>query len=147
MKNLRNFRFLIWLGFVLALAGTLSAQTASDKVLVVNGKTVDSGLIQIGGRSYVDVEAIAQVTNGSFVVDPHRVVLNIPAGNAPAATVAAATAPPAAPRAPAPATAGVATAPDTVVSVPANAAPAAQTAADRATAEVTAPNGGAPVSD
>jgi hypothetical protein len=146
MKNLRNFRFLIWLGFVLALAGTLSAQTASDKVLVVNGKTVDSGLIQIGGRSYVDVEAIAQVTNGSFVVDPHRVVLNIPAGNAPAATVAAATAPAAAARAAAPATAGVATAPDTVVSVPANAAPAAQTAADRATAEVTAPNGGAPVS-
>jgi hypothetical protein len=152
MKNPRNFRFLIWLGFVFALAGTLSAQTASDKVLVVNGKTVDSGLIQIGGRSYVDVEAIAQVTNGSFVVDPHRVVLTIPAGNAPAPTVAAtitpsaASAPAPAAAATKPAAAAVATAPDAVVSVPANAAPAAQTAADKATAEVTAPNGGAPVS-
>ncbi|MGB8541799.1 MAG: hypothetical protein WCD49_09205, partial [Candidatus Acidiferrales bacterium] len=36
--------------------------------------------------------------------------------------------------------------PDTGVSVPANAAPAAQTAADKATALVSAPNGGAPVS-
>ncbi|MGB8539995.1 MAG: hypothetical protein WCD49_00020, partial [Candidatus Acidiferrales bacterium] len=89
MKNLCNFRFLIWPGFVLALAGTLSAQTASDKVLVINGKTVDSPVVQIGGRSYVDVEAIAQLTNGSFVVDPHRVVLTIPAGNAPALAAAA----------------------------------------------------------
>ncbi len=66
MKNLCKFRFLIWLGFVLALAGTLFAQTASDKVLVVNGKTVDSGLIQIGGRSYVDVETIAQAHQRQF---------------------------------------------------------------------------------
>lgn len=146
MKNLCKFRFLIWLGFVVALAGTLSAQTASDKVLVVNGKTVDSGLIQIGGRSYVDVEAIAQVTNGSFVVDPHRVVLNIPAATAPAPTAAAATTPAHAGATTKPAAAAVATTPDAVVSVPANAAPAAQTAADRATAQVTAPNGGAPVS-
>ena len=123
MKNVRNFRFLIWLGFVLALAGTLFAQSTSDKVLVVNGKTVDSGVIQIGGHSYVDVETLAQLTNGTFVVDPHRVVLNIPVANAPAPTVAAATA-----------------------TVPATATAAAKTAADKATTEVTAPNGAAPVS-
>jgi hypothetical protein len=128
MKKFRNFQILIWIGLVLALAGTLFAQSSSDKVLVINGKTVDSGLIQIGGRSYVDVETLAQLTNGSFVVDPHRVVLNIPAGNAPTATPA------------------VATAPVAAVTVPATAAPAATTAADPATAEVTAPNGGAPVS-
>jgi hypothetical protein len=152
MKTLRNFRFSVSLGLVVALAGTLFAQSTSDKVLVVNGKTVDSGVLQIGGRSYVDVETIAQLTNGSFVVDPHRVVLNIPAGNAPAATPVSATTPaPAAPPAhAAPATKAattvVATTPDATVSVPANAAPAAQTAADKATAEVTAPNGGNPVS-
>jgi hypothetical protein len=145
MKKLRNFRFLIWLGFVMALPWIVFAQSTSDRILVVNGKTVDSGLIQIGGRSYVDVETIAEATNGSFVVDPHRVVLTIPAGNASTSTVAAniastagaATKPPAA---------AVAAAPDTTASVPANAAPAAQTAADKATAEVTAPNGGNPLS-
>jgi hypothetical protein len=123
MKNVRNFRFLIWLGFVLALAGTLFAQSTSDKVLVVNGKTVDSGVIQIGGHAYVDVETLAQLTNGTYVVDPHRVVLNIPVANAPAPAVAAATA-----------------------TVPATATAAAKTAADQATTEVTAPNGAAPVS-
>jgi hypothetical protein len=128
MKNVRNFQILIWVGLVLALAGSLFAQSGSDKILVINGKTVDSGLIQIGGRSYVDVETLAQLTNGSFVVDPHRVVLNIPVGNAPAATPA------------------VATARVAAVTVPATAAPAAKTAADPATAEVTAPNGAAPVS-
>jgi|GEM_PF-331098 len=126
MKNLCNFRFFIWLGFVLALAGTLFAQSATDKVLVINGKTVDSPVVQIGGRSYVDVETVAQLTNGTFVVDPHRVVLNIPAANAPAPTAAATHAP--------------------AVTVPATAAPAAQTAADKATAEVTAPNGANPAS-
>ncbi len=133
MKNVRNFRFLIWLGCVLALAGSLFAQSTSDKVLVVNGKTVDSGVIQIGGRSYVDVETIAQLTNGSFVVDPHRVVLNIPVANAAVPTVAAATTP-------------ATTAPAAAATVAATAAPAAKTAADPATAEVTAPNGAAPVS-
>jgi hypothetical protein len=128
MKNFRNFRFLIWLGFVLALAGTLFAQSTSDKVLVVNGKTVESGVVQIGGRSYVDVETLAQLTNGTFVVDPHRVVLTIPVANAPAPTAA------------------VATAPATTVTAPTTAAHAAKTAADTATAEVTAPNGAAPVS-
>lgn len=128
MKNLRNFRFSIWLGFVLALAGTLFAQSTSDKILVLNGKTVDSGVVQIGGRSYVDVETLAQLTNGTFVVDPHRVVLTIPVANAPAPTAA------------------VATAPATAVTVPATTAHAAKTAADTATAEVTAPNGAAPVS-
>jgi hypothetical protein len=128
MKNFRNFRFLIWLGFVLALAGTLFAQSTSDKVLVVNGKTVESGVVQIGGRSYVDVETLAQITNGTFVVDPHRVVLTIPVANAPAPTAA------------------VATAPATTVTVPTTAAHAAKTAADTATAEVAAPNGAAPVS-
>ncbi|HXN17987.1 MAG TPA: hypothetical protein VN875_06615 [Candidatus Binatus sp.] len=140
MKNVSNFQILIWVGLVLALAGTLFAQSSSDKVLVINGKTVDSGLIQIGGRSYVDVETLAQLTNGSFVVDPHRVVLNIPVGNAPAATPAVATAPVASVTVPATA------APAAAATVPVTAAPAAKTAADPATAEVTAPNGGAPAS-
>src|SRR6202050_955434 len=140
MKNVSNFQILIWVGLVLALAGTLFAQSSSDKVLVINGKTVDSGLIQIGGRSYVDVETLAHLTNGSFVVDPHRVVLNIPVGNAPAATPAVATAPVASVTVPATA------APAAAATVPVTAAPAAKTAADPATAEVTAPNGGAPAS-
>lgn len=121
MKSLRNLRFFIWLGFIVALAGTLFAQSTTDRVLVINGKTVDSGLRLVDGHSCVDVETLAQLTNGTFVVDPHRVVLNIPVSSAPGAAVA-----------------------DTAI--PATAAPAVKIAADPATAEVAAPNGAAPAS-
>jgi hypothetical protein len=71
-------------GFVLSLAGFLSAQgtppaqSAPDKVLVVNGKTVEGKVRQIDGRSYVDIEALAQATNGAVTVEPNRIVLTIP---------------------------------------------------------------------
>jgi len=75
------------LGFVLSLAGVLSAQgtapaqSAPDKLLVLNGKTVNTKVRQIDGRSYVDIEALAQATNGVVTVEPNRVVLTIPVGN------------------------------------------------------------------
>jgi hypothetical protein len=97
----RNFRFWIWLGFVLALPGSLFGQSTPNKTLVVNGKPVEVTVRQIDGRSYVDVETLAQLTNGTVFIEPNRVVLSIPASDsaaAPAAKVAV-TAPAAAPAA------------------------------------------------
>ena len=80
----RRFRRLLALGFVLLLAavlssqGALPAQSAPDKVLVLNGKTVEAKVRQIDGRSYVDIEALAQATNGAVTVESNRVVLTIP---------------------------------------------------------------------
>jgi hypothetical protein len=85
MKKHLNFRALLAFGFALLLAVVLSAQgtapvqTVSDTVLVVNGKTVQAKVRQIDGRSYVDIEALAQVTNGVVTVEPNRIVLAIPA--------------------------------------------------------------------
>jgi len=79
-----NFRPVLFWGVALLLAGALSAQgtspaqSAPDKVLVVNGKTVAARVRKIGGRSYVDVEALAQATNGSVTVEPNRLILTIP---------------------------------------------------------------------
>ena len=83
---------------LLVLAGALLAQdlpgpgTAqkSEKTFVVNGKTVDAQVVDIDGRSYVDVDSltqIAQLTNGTITVDPNRIVLTIPVApsSAPAA--------------------------------------------------------------
>ena len=39
MNKPNNFRFLVSLGFVLALAGALFAQSTPNKILIVNGKT------------------------------------------------------------------------------------------------------------
>jgi hypothetical protein len=77
----RNLLFFVRLGLVLAIPGSLFAQSTPNKTLVVNGKTVEAAVRQIDGHSYVDVETVAQLTNGTFIVDPHQVVLNIPVAN------------------------------------------------------------------
>jgi|HubBroStandDraft_1064217.scaffolds.fasta_scaffold43107_2 hypothetical protein len=92
MRRQRWFRPCLVLGFVLPFAGVLAAQgtvppqSAPDKLLVLNGKTVDTKVRQIDGRSYVDIEALAQATNGAVTVEPNRVVLTIPVGNPSVAT-------------------------------------------------------------
>jgi hypothetical protein len=138
-----SFRFFLPLGFVLALAGVLFAQSTptKNKILVVNGKNAGRVVRQIDGRSYVDIETLAEVTNGVFTVERHRIILTIPASDsgaeagaapasaAPVATASADTVPVA--TAPADA-APVATAPTDVASsndasidaAPANAPPA-----------------------
>ena len=89
MNQYHNLRFFVRLGLVLAIPVSLFAQSIPNKTLVVNGKTVEAAVRQIDGHSYVDVETVAQLTNGTFIVDPHQVVLNIPVANP--STAAAAT--------------------------------------------------------
>jgi hypothetical protein len=85
-------------GLVVAFGAILLAQDTPDKTpepaktLVVNGKTVDAAVIQVNGRSYVDVESLAQITNGVVTIEPNRIVLTIPvadSGAPPDATAAA----------------------------------------------------------
>lgn len=62
-----------------------NAQNAPGRPFIVNGKQVGS-VVQMDGRSYIDVEMLAQATNGSVTIEPNRVVLNLPqqgAGTAP----------------------------------------------------------------
>src|ERR1700682_6168685 len=90
-----NFRFFLPLGFVLALAGVLFAQSTpnKNKILVVNGKSAGPAVRQIDGRSYVDIETVAQAPRGFFPGAPHALCLTSPRS----APAAAARAPPASP--------------------------------------------------
>src|SRR5258707_1898037 len=125
MNKHRNFRFLLPLGFVLALAGVLFAQSAStkNKILVVNGKNAGPAVRQIDGRSYVDIEALAQVTNGVVTIERHRIVLTIPVSDSGATASAV------------PADA----APANAVPADAGAAPVAPTAVDTSAAPANSP--------
>jgi hypothetical protein len=79
------------------LAGILLAQGTPGKQLVVNGKTTNAVVLQVGGRSYVDVDTLAQITNGSVTIAANQILLTIPNSNSSAnssADVAAAQAPP-----------------------------------------------------
>jgi len=144
MNKHGNFRFFLPLGFVLALAGVLCAQSTptKNKILVVNGKNAGRAVRQIDGRSYVDIETLAEVTNGVFTVERHRIILTIPASDsaAPASAAPADAAPVASARADAaPADAAP------VATVPADAAPADAASADAAPV-ATVPADAAPAS-
>jgi hypothetical protein len=78
MNRHRNLRYFVAIGLVFLLAGLLWAQRGPDKTFVVNGKTMGAPVVQIGGRSYVDLETLAQITNGVIAVQPDRIVLTIP---------------------------------------------------------------------
>lgn len=78
MKIHRSLQRVLLLGFALSLAGILFAQRTSDMKLLVNGKAMSAAVLQVDGRSYVDVETLARITNGSVKVEPHQIVLTIP---------------------------------------------------------------------
>ncbi|MBZ5702421.1 MAG: hypothetical protein LAN84_11305 [Acidobacteriia bacterium] len=84
-----NFQFILLFGFVLSLAGVLLGQGTPDTILVVNGRTTGAAVRQIDGRFYVDIETLAQITNGVFTVEPNRIVLTIPGSDSRAALSAA----------------------------------------------------------
>jgi hypothetical protein len=78
MNKPSHFKEIASLVFVLLLAGILLAQGTPDKMLVVNGKTSATALRVIDGRSYMDIESFAQITNGVVTFEANRVILTIP---------------------------------------------------------------------
>jgi len=81
MKRHLKYRKILTLGFVLLLAGALSAQRSPDKKLLVNGKSTSAVVLQVDGHSYIDIEMLAQITSGSVKFEPDQVVLTIPNSN------------------------------------------------------------------
>ena len=73
---------LLSLGLILSVSETV-AQDMPSKALIVNGKSVNAAIVQIEGRSYVDIEALAQGIDGSVTFEPDQIVLTIP-GSPPA---------------------------------------------------------------
>jgi hypothetical protein len=97
MRNRNSIPYLLLLGSLLLFAGILLAQNAPDRALIVNGKSAGM-VVQMGGHAYVDVETVAQFTNGSVTLEPNRIVLTFPApGSSAAPSTGLAPLPPAPP--------------------------------------------------
>jgi hypothetical protein len=77
-QPLKCFVYLLSLGVILSVSETV-AQDTSPKSLIINGTTVNATVIQVEGRSYVDIEGLAQALRGSVTFDPSRIELTIPA--------------------------------------------------------------------
>jgi hypothetical protein len=76
MRNRSRISYFLF-GFILLFAGILLAQNVPDRALIVNGKS-EGTVVQMGGHAYVDVETVAQFTNGSVTLEPTRIVLTFP---------------------------------------------------------------------
>ena len=64
---------------VLALPVIISAQSAPHpQTLVVNGQAGKTTVVQVNGRSYVDVEALAQIANGTVAFKDNQITLTVP---------------------------------------------------------------------
>jgi hypothetical protein len=48
------------------------------RTLAINGQSGQAEVVEIDGRAYVDIEALAQITNGSLRFKPKRIVLTLP---------------------------------------------------------------------
>jgi len=95
MRNRKVISYSLLFAFILLFAGILLAQNVPDRPLILNGKTAGM-VVQMGTHAYVDVETVAQFTNGSVTFEPDRVVLSIPSqgsGAAPSAPSSAGLAP------------------------------------------------------
>ena len=102
----KRFLSLLSLGLSLGLILSVSETVAQDtptRALIVNGETLDAGVILVEGRSYVDIEGLAEGMGGSVTFEANQISLTIPG---PPPSAAPQTPPPsAAPRTPPPSTA------------------------------------------
>ena len=68
------------LPIVLALPVLISAQSEPHtQILIINGQTGKTTVVQVNGRSYVDVEALAQIASGTVAIKDNQITLNVPA--------------------------------------------------------------------
>jgi hypothetical protein len=78
---MRTRRSLAWMlaGVLLAAAGIALAQDANqNRTLIVNGQSANVPVIQVNGRSYVDLEALASAVNGSLSYSGNMIALSLP---------------------------------------------------------------------
>ena len=90
MKRVLLFSVSLILLFTLS---ALAQDAQQDLTLIVTGQPGQAPIVQINGKSYVDIDALAQLTNSSVSIKGNQVVLT-PRASAPG-TLPADSAPPA----------------------------------------------------
>jgi hypothetical protein len=94
MRQKSSLAPLILLILLIAPVLALSQAAQENRTLVVNGQPGHVTVVQMNGRSYVDLEALARVANGSLGFQGNQITLTLPAAaNGPAAAVSSANPP------------------------------------------------------
>jgi hypothetical protein len=71
----------------------LSQAAQQTRTLIVNGQPGQATVVQVNGRSYVDVEALARITNGSLGFNGNQITLTLPSAASTSAPTAASASP------------------------------------------------------
>ena len=72
------------------LAGEGRTQSAQQEyTLTVNGQSGSAKVVQVNGHSYVDVDALARISNGSVAYQGSEITLTLPGGGGQAASAPA----------------------------------------------------------
>ena len=74
--------FLAFLAVLMISAGTFVRAKEQTETLVINGQAGQAAVVRVDGRSYVDLEALARMLNGSVSFKANRIVLNLPMSTA-----------------------------------------------------------------
>ena len=61
---------------------SLAQASSQTKTLVVNGRSGDATVVQLNGRTYVDLETLARIADGSLAFRGNQVTLALPASPA-----------------------------------------------------------------
>lgn len=90
---MQNKRLRTGLIFVLLLCSLflVIGQAAQQRTLLVTGRTGELAVVEMDGRSYVEVQALAQLTNSSLSFGGNQIVLTLP--GSPACTESAPSSP------------------------------------------------------
>jgi hypothetical protein len=82
MTDKRLRALLMQLAFVAVPALALSQAAQPNGTLIVSGQSGQVPVVQINGKSYVDVEALARLINGSLGFKGNQITLTLPASTA-----------------------------------------------------------------
>jgi hypothetical protein len=97
MKVRRIHAWMVPLALAVVLAAEGKSQSGQGEyTLNVNGQSGSAKVVQINGHSFVDVDALARIANGSIAYQGNQIMLSLPGGGAAAqsAPAQAASSPP-----------------------------------------------------
>jgi hypothetical protein len=78
MRTRHSFAWLL-AAVLLVFSGIVLAQEANqNRTLIVNGQSENVPVIQVNGRSYVDLEALTRAANGSLSFSGSQIALTLP---------------------------------------------------------------------
>jgi hypothetical protein len=92
-KSWRGWLILFVLLIVPGLA--LSQAVQQNRTLIVNGRSGHVKVLEIDGRSYVDLESLARIANGTLGFSGNQITLTLPSSATGTASAAAPSSPPA----------------------------------------------------